>query len=88
MTKPPRKLARPSVDGHIRTADADAKINAHIAAALSTGAGKEMLAYMRSITQHTTCTPQHTDAELRHLEGMRGLVGIIMQRIEDHNHAQ
>ena len=43
---------------------------------------QEFLRYLRSITIEAVGGPQITDAELRHREGMRYLVGIIEQRID------
>jgi hypothetical protein len=49
---------------------------------LGTGAGAQLLDYLRSITAGLALGPASSDAELRHLEGQRALVGNIMQRID------
>ena len=47
------------------------------------GAGKEFLSYLRSITIEAVCGPAASDAELRHREGARALIGIIETRLTD-----
>ena len=46
--------------------------------------GKEVLQYMRSITIDAVSGPNISDIELRHLEGQRYLVALLVKRI---NHA-
>lgn len=46
------------------------------------GAGREFLRYLRSITIEMVGGPQITDAELRHREGARYVVGIIEARLK------
>ena len=46
--------------------------------------GKEMLQYLRSITIDAVSGPNISDPELRHLEGQRYLVALLVKRI---NHA-
>jgi len=78
----PRQVARfLGCDGVERTAAAEKQLNITIHAAFNTGAGREALAYLRSITIEFVCGPNVTDAELRHREGMRSLVGIIETRM-------
>jgi hypothetical protein len=86
--KPPSNPAHLSADGFVRTQEADARINQIISATFKTGSGKETLAYLRSITQQVVCTPDHSDAYVRHMEGKRDLVAIIMKRIEEHDNAE
>jgi hypothetical protein len=64
------------------------KVNENLATTFGTPAGRETLAWLRSITINAVCGPEVTDAQLRHREGMRFLVGIIEQRIEAHHREQ
>jgi hypothetical protein len=75
---PPRLLG---CDGWQRSAAEDHEINVTMAAAFAGEAGRKALAYLRSITIEAVAGPAVTDAELRHREGMRALVGIIETRI-------
>lgn len=50
-------------------------------AAFSRGAGKQALAYLRSITIELIGGPQISTEELRHREGARYLVGVIEARM-------
>ena len=45
-------------------------------------AGKAVLQYLRSITIESVAGPAISDAELRHREGMRFVVGLIETRIK------
>lgn len=69
-------------DGIARRPEDEAKINELAAATFKSKGAQEFLRYLRSITIEAVGGPQITDAELRHREGMRYLVGIIEQRIE------
>ena len=46
------------------------------------GAGREFLTYLRSITIEMVGGPEITDAQLRHREGGRYLIGIIETRVK------
>ncbi len=72
-------------DGITRRPEDEAKLNDLAAATFSSAGGQEFLRYLRSITIEAVAGPQITDAELRHREGMRYLVGIIEQRIDKGN---
>lgn len=74
-------------DGWTRTAEQDAELDAMMAAAFGGEAGRNALAYLRSITIEVVCGPEIADAKLRHLEGMRALVGIIETRVRRGNSA-
>tara|TARA_R100001510_G_C7644288_1_gene201759 strand:+ start:920 stop:1177 length:258 start_codon:yes stop_codon:yes gene_type:complete len=73
------------LDGFARAEDADNKISLDTASLFSTPNGKEVLKYLRSITIEAVTGANVSDAELRHLEGQRYLVGLIERRI---NHAK
>lgn len=74
-----RKVVGP--DGIARSLADENKLNDLALAAFGQGAGKEMLAYLRAITIEMVGGPAITDAELRHREGARYLVGIIEARM-------
>lgn len=72
------------VDGHQRTKEADNKISLNVASLFSTDLGKDVLKYLRSITIESVHGAAVSDAELRHMEGQRYIVGLLETRI---NHA-
>lgn len=76
------------VDGVERSADDEEKLNLSCVALFERGAGKEVMAWLRSITVNRAYGPNATDAELRHLEGQRYLVGLISQRIKQGHKAK
>ena len=65
------------LDGYPRGKEADEKISQDINALFKTPNGKQVLKYLRSITIEAVTGPNVSDAELRHLEGQRYLVGLI-----------
>lgn len=69
-------------DGITRRFEDEQKLNELAAATFRSKGGREFLAYLRSITIEAVAGPNITDAELRHREGMRYLVGIIEQRVQ------
>ena len=73
------------LDGFQRKASDDQIISKNIDSIFKTPTGKEVLKYLRSITIESVQGPNASDAELRHLEGQRYLVGLIERRI---NHGQ
>lgn len=70
-----------SPDGHMRTSEQERQINLSIVACLETPAGREVIAYLRSITTNVASGPEISDRALMHLEGQRFLVGLLSQRI-------
>ena len=72
------------VDGYPRPKQKDEEISKVIDSVFKTPNGKEMLQYLRSITIDAVSGPNISDPELRHLEGQRYLVALIVKRI---NHA-
>lgn len=70
------------VDGKVRSADLERKLNLLAAATFGTAAGREFIDYLRSITTNVASGPEITPTALMHLEGQRYLVGVIQQRIE------
>jgi hypothetical protein len=73
------------VDGYQRPREQDEKISQDILALFNTPVGLSVLQYLKSVTIEAVAGPNITDAELRHLEGQRYLVALIVKRI---NHAQ
>ena len=53
-----------------------------VAALFSTPNGQAVRQYLKSITIDAVNGPNVTDAELRHLEGQRYIVGLIDRRIQ------
>lgn len=78
MESTPRVLR---ADGVSRSQQEDDELNQTIAALFRSRAGKKVLDYLRSITIEFVAGPNISDAELRHREGMRYLVGIIEERM-------
>lgn len=77
-----KQAGRPSqIDGIVRTDQREAAIDDCIAGTFTTGAGQEVLKYLRSITIERVCGPEASSEFLRHLEGQRFLVGIIEARL-------
>tara|TARA_B100001248_G_scaffold242025_1_gene209221 strand:+ start:2452 stop:2715 length:264 start_codon:yes stop_codon:yes gene_type:complete len=70
------------LDGFHRNEDADNEISLVVSQVFNTVSGKEVLKYLRSITIEAVSGGNVSDAELRHLEGQRYLVGVIERRIK------
>jgi hypothetical protein len=72
-------------DGILRARAEHQRLNELLATVFKGDAGKSALDYLRSISIERVCGPHATDAELRHLEGMRFIVAVISQRISAHH---
>ncbi len=70
-----------SLDGYQRNFEDDKKISINIAALFKDELGKDVLKYLRSITIEAVNGAAVSDAELRHMEGQRYIVGLIESRI-------
>lgn len=70
------------IDNFPRTKQNDEKLSKDVRALFSTPNGQEVLKYLRSITIEAVTGPAASDAELRHLEGQRYLVGLLERRIK------
>jgi hypothetical protein len=70
------------IDNFHRSKANDEKISKDIRALFRTPNGQEVMKYLRSITIEAVTGPAASDAELRHLEGQRYLVGLIERRIK------
>lgn len=79
--KPEDRLYRSAIDGRERTAGQERALNSIAAGIFSQGGGRAFLDYLRSITLHRILEPHSSDGELRYLEGMRALFGIIQKRV-------
>lgn len=71
-----------SLDGHQRSRESDIKISQNVAALFSEDLGREVLRYLRSITIESVHGAAVSDAELRHMEGQRYIVGLLETRIQ------
>ena len=71
-----------SLDGFQRNRINDARISTDVAALFSTDLGQQVFKYLKRITIDAVNGPNVTDAELRHLEGQRYIVGLIDRRIQ------
>ena len=70
-----------SLDGYQRSRKTDETISLNIASLFSTELGNDVLKYLRSITIEAVNGAAVTDAELRHMEGQRYIVGLLESRI-------
>tara|TARA_E500000178_G_C16799200_1_gene651644 strand:+ start:339 stop:578 length:240 start_codon:yes stop_codon:yes gene_type:complete len=70
------------VDGYPRPKNQDEQISKVIESVFRTPNGMEMMQYLKSITTDAVSGPNISDAELRHLEGQRYLVALIVKRIQ------
>jgi len=76
-------------DGQVRPPEEQKRLNELMAITFGRSeSGKAALDYLRSISIERACGPHVGDGELRHLEGMRFIVGIISQRIAAHHKEQ
>ena len=73
---------RVRLDGFNRPEETDKQISLIVSQVFNTASGKEVLRYLRSITIEAVTGANVSDAELRHLEGQRYLVGVIERRIK------
>ena len=71
-----------SLDGFPRNRIDDSRISVNTASLFNTALGQEVFKYLKSITIDAVNGPNVTDAELRHLEGQRYIVGLIDRRIQ------
>lgn len=76
---PPSKVTGP--DGQVYSPAENERLDDLMLAAFSRGAGKRVLEHLRAITIEFVSGPHVTDAELRHREGGRFVVGIIESRM-------
>ena len=72
------------VDGFPRSKDSDEIISKNVLSLFNTPNGIEVLKYLKSVTIEAVSGSNISDAELRHMEGQRYLVALIVKRI---NHA-
>ncbi len=69
-------------DGLTYSPDRNRELDDLCASVLSRGMGRELLAYLRSITIELVGGPEITDAQLRHREGARYLVAVLETRMK------
>lgn len=70
------------LDGFPRPKEEDERISQNINSLFRTPNGKAVMKYLRSITIESVSGANISDAELRHLEGQRYLVGLIERRFQ------
>lgn len=70
------------LDGFPRPKEEDRIISQNINSLFRTPTGKAVMSYLRSITIEAVSGANISDAELRHLEGQRYLVGLIERRFQ------
>lgn len=75
-----REAQAASIDGTVRSAEAEDTINGAFRAVFAGPSGQAVLDYLRSISLNTVMPPSASDAELRMQEGMRRLFGVIHAR--------
>ena len=75
-----RERSAQSVDGFLRTPNAEEKINALCRTVLTGPGGEALMDYIKSITTSVVLPASASDAELRMQEGMRRLAGILDAR--------
>lgn len=73
-------LQAETMDGLKRSVEGEEEINGAFRALAGTAFGADVLAYLREITLDTVLLPSASEAELRHMEGMRALYAIIESR--------
>ena len=73
------------VDGFPRSKEQDKIISQNVQSLFKTPVGQEVLKYLKSVTIEAVSGSNISDAELRHLEGQRYIVALIVKRI---NHGQ
>ena len=78
-----RKPPEPSVDGRVYTEGVENELDALCLKAIVINDGAErFMSYLESLTTRRALLPSTSDAELRHLEGARWLVGVIRSRAQ------
>ena len=73
---------RIGIDNFPRKISDDNNISLNVRPGFRTPTGQEVIKYLRSITIEAVTGPAASDAELRHLEGQRYIVGLIERRIK------
>ena len=73
-----------SIDGYTRSPETEKLLNRLVASVFKGDDGKQVLAYLKSITTEAVAGPHMTTNELFHLEGRRFLVAILQNRINAH----
>lgn len=71
-----------SIDGVPRDEEDERALNSLTYAVFHDANGQKLLNYLRQITLNRPMSPHVSDSELRHMEGMRSLFGLIYTRFE------
>lgn len=69
-------------DGVWRDKAEEDELNRCFARLFKSPDGENALRYLKQITLARVCGPEATEAQLRHIEGQRFLVSVILNRIE------
>lgn len=75
-----RGVRKIGMDGLVRDEAGETKLNSLFAATFNSPSGQAVLDYLESLTLRTINGPEASDSQLRHQEGMRHLVSIILER--------
>jgi len=70
------------IDGVIREIGQEDRINEWFALTFNTPLGEEIVDYLRGITIDSINGPRVSDQELRHMEGQRYIVQVMLSRIQ------
>lgn len=70
-----------SIDGQAYSRAVEDELNQLAVGTFGQPPGKRFLEYLESLTLRRALLPAASDAELRHLEGARWLVGVIRSRV-------
>jgi len=73
---------RIGIDNFPRKISEDNEISLNVRSLFRSPSGEQVLKYLRSITIEAVTGPAASDAELRHLEGQRYIVGLIERRMK------
>ena len=73
---------RIGIDNFPRKISEDNEISLDVRSLFRSPSGEKVLKYLRSITIEAVTGPAASDAELRHLEGQRYIVGLIERRMK------
>lgn len=78
-----RKTPEPSIDGRVYAEGVESELDSLCLKAIVLNDGAErFMSYLESLTVRRALLPTSSDAELRHLEGARWLVGVIRSRAQ------
>jgi hypothetical protein len=77
----PGAARRGTVDGLTRTMEQEDDLNLQAARVFRDGAGRDFLDHLLETYYDRRCPPATSTEELRHIEGQRWLLSVIVQRV-------